>query len=174
MKSLTFTFGIVATLALPAFFSTAMADTYDFSYTDGGANVASGVIDVVNDTAVSGSLTVTAGAATGTWTLQPGAGEDGSFIWDNLVNPNSDPFLDPDGLLFVDGNSELNIWGNSPDNYSLYGNIDGNYNPVSNGGEATLIQVSNGVANAPDGACTAGLLGGSVLVLSGIRRKLAQ
>jgi hypothetical protein len=177
MKNLNVTCGIIAAIALSGISSTALADTYDITYTDGGANVANGEIDVVGGMAVSGTLTVTAGAADGTWTLQPGAGEDGSFIWDNQVNPASNPFLDPDGLLFVDGSSELNIWGNGADNYSLYGNIGGNYNPVSNGGEATLSMVSNGAlpaASAPDGGWTAGLLGGSFLVLQGYRRKVAR
>jgi hypothetical protein len=175
MKNLHVKFGLLTVLALAPFSFTAHADTYDITYTDGGANVATGVIDVVGDTAVSGTLTVTAGTADGSWTLAPGSGSDGSFIWDNQVTPGSDPFLDVDGLLFVDGSSELNIWGNGPDNYSLYGNIGGNYNPVSNGGTATLTLVGSpdAVASAADGGWTASLLGGAVVCLHAFRRKVA-
>jgi hypothetical protein len=178
MKNLHISFGLLSTLVLAAFSSTAQADMYDITYTDGGANVANGVIDVVGDSAVSGSLTVTAGSASGSWTLSPGSGSDGSFIWDNEVFPGSDPFLDGDGLLFVDDGSELNMWGNSPSNYSFYGNIDGNYSPISDGGTATLTLVSQGnsvsAASAPDGAWTAVLLGGALAGLEAFRRKLAS
>ena len=175
MKNLNRKFGILATVVLSVSAPMAQAEMYDLTYTDGGANVATGVIDVVGDNAISGSLTVTAGAADGSWTLSPGSGSDGSFIWDNIVTPGSDPFLDVDGLLFVNGFSELNIWGNSPDNYSLYGNIDGNYNPVSDGGTATLTPVSDNIVSsvaAPDGGWTAALLARAVAGLHAFRRNL--
>ena len=96
MKNLNVTCGIIAAIALSGISSTALADTYDITYTDGGANVANGEIDVVGGMAVSGTLTVT---ARGRWHMDAStrrAGEDGSFIWDNQVNPASNPFLGPD------------------------------------------------------------------------------
>jgi hypothetical protein len=177
MKNLHKSIGILTGLALSAFSSAAWATDYDLTYTDGGANVASGVIDLVGNTAVSGSLTVTAGSADGTWTLSPGGGQDGSFIWDNEVFAGNNPFLDVDGLLFVDGGSELNIWGNSPGNYSFYGNIDGNYNPISDGGTATLTLVSDGASvnplATPDGGWTVTLLGASCAGLLVCRRQVS-
>ena len=114
---------------------------YNITYTDGGANVASGVIDVAGGLAISGTLNVTAGAASGSWLLLPGAGSDGSFSWDNAVNPASDPFLTSGGLLFGNGTSEVNLWGTGPGTYDFYGNIGGNWNPVSDRGVATIAPV---------------------------------
>jgi len=119
----------------------ANAAWYDLTYTDGGANAGTGSIDVVGGVAVSGSFTVTAGTATGTWTLSPGAGVAGGFQWDNVVNPTSDPFLTSGGLLFTSGGNELNLWGTGPGQYDLWGNLGGGYNPVSSGGIATLTAV---------------------------------
>jgi hypothetical protein len=123
----------------------ARATLYDLTYTDNGANVGSGVINVSGGVATSGYFDVTAGAATGVWNLSPGTGSDSSFYWDNAVNSAGNPFLTSAGLLFtgtgVYAGNEINIWGNSADNYSLQGNIGGNWNPISNGGEATLTAV---------------------------------
>jgi len=47
---------------------------------------------------------------------------NGGFCYNNLVYPSSDPFLDVYGLLFINSDGfEINIWGNSADNYSFYG-----------------------------------------------------
>jgi hypothetical protein len=122
----------------------ANASFFDITYTDGGANVGAGQIDVVGGLAISGSFTVTAGSAVGTWNLVPGAGSDGSFFWDSLILAGN-PFLTGAGLLFSGTGLlsayEINMWGNGPGNYSLDGNIGGNFNPVSHGGLATLTAV---------------------------------
>jgi hypothetical protein len=75
--------------------------------------------------ATSGTLTVTAGADVGSYTLSPGGpgvtlSPLGAFNFDNLVIPASDPALDGNGLLFSFGGKEINIWGNSPGNYSFW------------------------------------------------------
>ena len=85
----------------------ARASLYNITYTDGGANVGNGQIDVVVGLATSGFFNVTAGTALGSWTLSPGSGSDGSFYWDNAVNPGSDPFLDGAGLLFTGPGAQL-------------------------------------------------------------------
>ncbi len=82
--------------------------------------------------ATTGSLTVTGGSDLGTYPLYPGGpgvttSPGGAFIFDDLVFPAQDPTLDPDGLVFVGGGSEINIWGNSLDNYSFYTYIGGTY-----------------------------------------------
>jgi len=131
----------VTLFALCVCTSTSRADLYDITFSDGGANDGYGQIDVESGVAVSGTYNVTAGAASGVWTLAPGSGSDGSFNWDNVVNPDSDPFLTGGGLLFTSGGNEINLWGNSPDSYSFYGNIGGNWNPKVDFGTATISAV---------------------------------
>lgn len=81
--------------------------------------------------ATVGSLTNTAGADLGTYVLYPGGpGATGSglnsFNFDNLVAYTTNPPLDTNGLLFSTGTTaatdtyEINIWGNSANNYSYY------------------------------------------------------
>jgi hypothetical protein len=75
--------------------------------------------------ATSGTLTVTAGLDVGIYSIVPGGPATttsplGAFLYDNLVIPGSDPALDTGGLLFSGGGKEINIWGNSPGNYSFY------------------------------------------------------
>ena len=75
--------------------------------------------------ATSGSLTVTGGSDVGTYTLIPGGpgvttSPFGSFLYDNVITPSANPALDVDGLLFGVAGKEINVWGNSADNYSFY------------------------------------------------------
>lgn len=75
--------------------------------------------------ATTGSLTITAGADVGTYPLIPGGpgvtvSPLGSFDYDNLIYFQSNPPLDEDALLFGADGLEINIWGNSPGNYSFY------------------------------------------------------
>ena len=75
--------------------------------------------------ATAGSLTVTGGSDVGTYTLIPGGpgvttSPLGSFLYDNVLTPSANPALDVDGLLFGAAGKELNVWGNSADNYSFY------------------------------------------------------
>jgi hypothetical protein len=123
----------------------ASATLYDFSYTDLGGNSGGGTLDVNvnNDVATSGILTVFSGMAQGQWDLITGAtggalySPAGAFIYDNVVYLRQNPVLDGYGLLFLNHfnpGQELNIWGNSTDNYSFYGaNIAGWYNPSYTG-----------------------------------------
>jgi hypothetical protein len=84
--------------------------------------------------AVAGSLTVTAGDDVGTYPLYPGGpttvtSPDGAFEYDDLVTPLESPPIDLEGLLFRDNATsfEINIWGNSPGNYSYYNYLPPNY-----------------------------------------------
>ena len=106
--------------------SAASADLFTFTYTDTNGLVASGNL-VANDngngltmTCVAGDITITTGPVTGTFNLVPGGGSDGSFAWDNLLYTGP-ATLDIYGLLFTDGSTEVNIWGNGgPNNYSAW------------------------------------------------------
>jgi hypothetical protein len=75
--------------------------------------------------ATSGSLTETGGSDVGTYTLiQGGSGVTtspfGSFLYDNVITASANPALDVDGLLFGVTGKEINVWGNSADNFSFY------------------------------------------------------
>jgi hypothetical protein len=75
--------------------------------------------------ATAGSLTVTGGSDVGTYTLIPGGpgvttSPFGSFIYDNVITPSANPALDVDGLMFGVAGKEINVWGNSANNYSFY------------------------------------------------------
>lgn len=132
----------LALLALGVFTSVSQADLYDIGFTDGGANnVGSGQIDVESGLAVSGFFNVTVGSAIGNYTLAPAAGSDGSYAWDNVVNVGSNPFLTDNGLLFTSSSSEINLLGTGANAYSLYGNINANFNNFLAQGTATLTPV---------------------------------
>jgi len=83
--------------------------------------------------ATNGTLTVTAGSDIGTYPLYPGGpGQTtsplGAFYYDDLLfpfYPSTNPPLDVDGLLFNAPGLEINIWGNSPGNYSYYDYFSG-------------------------------------------------
>jgi hypothetical protein len=139
--------------------SQASADSYSITFTDGGANVGSGQIDVVGSFAVSGFFDVTSGAASGyLWTLTGGTTSYpdfllsplGAFNYNNAVYlttnpeyPTTDPFLDNYGLLFTDNvGDEINLWGNADGSYSFYGDINGaRYAPAVVSGSGTISPV---------------------------------
>ena len=82
--------------------------------------------------ATSGTLIVTAGNDIGTYPLVLGGpgvttSPQGGFIFDDLITPQANPPLDVDGLVFSAGGVEINIWGNSPNNYSFYDYSGGAY-----------------------------------------------
>lgn len=83
--------------------------------------------------ATSGTLHVTAGADVGTYSLVaggPGAFDSpsGAFVANDVLYPGSNPLLDAYGLLFTGGGLEINIFGNSPNNYSFASGNGSNYN----------------------------------------------
>jgi hypothetical protein len=120
--------------------------------------------------ATGGNLTVTGGYDTGTYPLYPGGpgvltSSMGAFYYDNLLYPPSvNPQIDLDGLLFNAPGMEINIWGNSPGNYSYYDytsagygtqlNEDGTFtlNPAPGGGQTFPAKFAFDVTAAP--SCT--------------------
>jgi hypothetical protein len=106
----------------------------------GGGSAANGQVVFVGNTATSGYLDITAGTNTGTYTLSPGSGTNAGFLWDGLIFPASDPFIDVDGLLFTNSGHALNLFGNGPGSYSLIGAPSNlaYYAPLVTNGVATL------------------------------------
>jgi hypothetical protein len=114
------------------------ATLISISFDDGGHNVGSGVIDIEGGYAINGDFLVTAGLASGDWTLTggtpssagSGVSPNGYFNYDNMVFLDSDPYLTTSGgLLFTnDLGCQLNIWADSPGVYSLWAaNSGGGY-----------------------------------------------
>jgi hypothetical protein len=106
--------------------------------------------------ATAGFLTVTAGADIGTYPLYPGGpgvtlSPFGSFDYDDVLFPATAPPLDLDGLLFTGSGLEINIWGNSPGNYSYYDSTGpGNYGTQLNeNGTFPLIAAPGGGQSSP-------------------------
>jgi hypothetical protein len=137
-----------------------------------GANTAYGSVDVTDQgggvwLATSGSLTVTGGTDVGTWTLYPGGPARtnsplGSFFYDNVITPANNPALDSAGLLFRIGTKELNVWGNSANNYSFWdstatrvygtqftGTGTFNFQPAPGGGQSAPAKFTFDVTAAP-------------------------
>ena len=83
--------------------------------------------------ATGGTLTMNGGYDLGTYPVDPGGpgiltSPMGAFYYDNLLYPaTANPQIDVDGLLFNAAGMEINIWGNSPGNYSYYDYSSGNY-----------------------------------------------
>lgn len=73
--------------------------------------------------ATGGTLDVTSGADTGTYSLVPGGPapfSSGSFSADNVLYAQTDPYLDLYGLLFAgSGGLDINIFGDSPGVYTF-------------------------------------------------------
>jgi hypothetical protein len=92
--------------------------------------------------ATSGTLNVTSGADAGTYSLFAGGpgvfnavqGTSGyEFQADNVLYSGADPYLDEYGLLFAGGGTDINIWGNSADNYSFYSYNGSTFNVEATG-----------------------------------------
>jgi hypothetical protein len=123
----------------------ARATLYDIAFT-GSGYAAHGQIDVAGGLATSGHLTVTAGNDLGTYYLATGGpsvrvGGGTDLIYDNVVNPSSDPFLDGNGLAFALNNvlsstPGFNLWGNGPGSYTLFDASVTEYNAAN--GTATI------------------------------------
>jgi hypothetical protein len=92
--------------------------------------------------ATTGTLTVTSVVDAGTYLLLPGGpggtiSPSGSFTYDDVLYPSSNPVLDLAGLLFTGSGLEISIFGNGPGDYWFYDSTDFN-----NGSEVfTLTEV---------------------------------
>jgi hypothetical protein len=135
--------------------NTAMATTYDFSFSDGTYFYGSGVLTASPIENANGSFTVQSGTCTvfsseasnaaymGAYNLyvnpskpdyQASISPLGDFIYNNQIyTAPTQPFLDIDGLLFTNRRGdELNIWENGAgDPYSAYIGLPGYNYPVT-------------------------------------------
>ncbi len=146
---------------------------FDFTFSI-GPDAGFGILNTVDIgggafSAIGGSLTVTGGADIGSYSLSPaGPGVTispfGAFAVDNVIYPGSDPYLDTWGLLFSGGGLEINIWGNSPDNYSFYSNNGASYTVA----DASVATFTPSAVPEPTSFL---LLGTSVLGFGVLRRR---
>jgi len=148
-------FAILVVLAIvPA----ALADSFDFTYSDSQGVAATGtltgsLISPGEYAITSGTIDITAGGVvqgSGTLYADPispavelsnniGGALETSFggtnmTFDDLLFVGTDPQLDDNGLIFVVDGVGISIWGNSADNYELW---EGNW-AFDDGGGGTF------------------------------------
>jgi hypothetical protein len=159
------------------------AALFDLSYSDSSGNVASGQLTAIPNgngsyTAISGSFLWTSGSYLGNYTLLPNPDAPGvttahgqhypdgtDLIYDNQLFPTSNPVLNGNGLVFESIAYALNLWGNGPDNYTLFlvGHDHPQYGPQYNGGVFSITAVPE------PSTYIAGLLMLTPLVAQGVR-----
>jgi len=165
---------VIAALLLGA--STANAAVYKFTFESFDSELtATGqfTVDAAGDvTAATGAIsgladqTISAVAANPSFP-GPAYSADGLFIYNNLYHASGLAF-DIDGLLFVTAQNPggyWNLWGTSPDNYSLWESTGGANYPIQESGSLS-------VAAAPEPSTWAMLaLGFGALCVVGRRRR---
>jgi hypothetical protein len=139
---------------------------FDFSYTD-NLDTGYGNLNTTDNgsgqyLATSGFLTITATGTNdpsgGTYPLRPGGpgvtlSPSGMFQYDNVLSPSATPLIDHDGLLFLGGGFEFNLWSNfpSPGNYEFE-----DWNGTAYTNNATSVTAAPFILNAaPGGGQTA-------------------
>jgi hypothetical protein len=174
---------LVATLICMSW-SQAYAD-FSFSFVDstGDYSVTGTLLTTSNG---NGTYTITGGSLTGTGTddlnvafsvlpiapngvsIRPFGSTD--LIYDNMLTPGSNPFLTSNGLVAESSNglSYLNIWGNSPNSYTVF---QLGYNTTTQ--SEIYGPQNNGSANVTPTPIPAAawLLGSGLMGLFGFRRK---
>ena len=156
---------------------------YSFTYTDTSGVNLSGLLNTSDNG--NGSFTVTGGYVTGVLgsdgpiNILPGTGQNGNFIWDNLLLPDGTPQLTLNGLLFKDNNNEVNIWGNSGiSDYSYYTVQNGVRFAIANDKIGTLtLSAADGPSRSPVPTPIPGaiwLLGTGLVGLVGARRRSSE
>jgi len=184
-------FPCAALLVLLATAPVARAQSYDFTFTDGGVTLAQGSFDTNSSGLLTdGSFTLTAAAASygfllpaapGTFNLvsPPGmrANDGTDIIIDNVYSSSSDPTLTGDGLgfgnVFNSGtghyNYLVNLYGNAPGNYGLF-----EAGQLPDGSNHVYTAVNGGLLNVtpvPEPSTYAAILGAACLGFAAIRRK---
>ena len=116
--------------------TTTFEPIFDFSF-DIAPEIGYGSVNTTDEgsgqfLATLGSVTVTSGSDLGTYPLYPGGpGETvspmGAFDYNDLIYSETNPPLDMYGFLFTATGLEINIWGNSTNNYSFYDYSGGAY-----------------------------------------------
>jgi hypothetical protein len=132
MKDLLIAMGFTASLAMAAI-SQARASVYDFQFTSPGVTATGQlIVDPTTQevTAINGWVSVSGQPNDMITTILadpsfPSPANNGPFIYDNIFY-GGNPVLDNDGILFAtagDPGGSWNLWGNGPDNYSLYESV---------------------------------------------------
>jgi len=127
--------------------TSAPAYAYSFTFSDGTDSGYGELSTLASGLATSGSLTITSGTETGVYSLianpstSPWISPSGLFEADNITYFSSNPLLDTSGLLFGNGSTEINIWGNGlsspwrnaqPPYYSFWTETNGAYSIENN------------------------------------------
>ena len=174
-----FILAFMITICGLTFANQATAGIWDYTFTfSDGTNTANGGLDVTPYMgpglfATSGYVDVTSGLAIGHYSLEPlGPGEvltpSGLFFVDNVIYPMLGPatLLDVWGLIFTNGTTEINIWGNGGTQaYQFYSGANGGY-PVEGAPNGTFLFA------VPEPSTLALLgLGGICLAVGAIRRR---
>ncbi len=122
--------------------ASASASAASFNFTD-GTNAGNFSLNTTNisvgtEWATTGTLNVTGGVDTGTYTLvalgpTSTIPSPGVFFADNVVYTAGNPYLDNSGLLFASDTlgtlPQINIYGNGANNlYSFWSYVNGGYN----------------------------------------------
>jgi hypothetical protein len=132
MKDLSIAVTLTASLAM-ATISQARASLYDFQFTSPEVTATGQlVVDSTTQevTAINGWVSVSGQPNDMITTILadpsfPSAVNNGPFIYDNIFY-GGNPVFDNDGILFATGGNpggSWNLWGNGPDNYSLYESV---------------------------------------------------
>jgi hypothetical protein len=139
--------------------TSAFEPLFDFSYVinldTGFGSVSTTDIGSGQFLATSGFLTITATGTGvpngGTYPLFPGgpaqtSSPGGSFLYDNVLSPSTVPPIDNNGLLFIGGGFEFNLWSNfpGPDNYEFDDNNGSGYTNDAVGVPFTLTTAPGG------------------------------
>jgi hypothetical protein len=159
-------------IALPAH-----AELFSFTY-QGDLNNATGVVqaqDLGNGQflATSGTLNVSTGEMIGTFDLIPGGpvsflSPTGTFLVDNVIEPNSASVFTYGGLLFGAFNQEINIYSVAPGQFK-FDFFNGNYNSIDPGTGTVAL-----TAAVPEPSSTALVLAGAAIMLGLMRRKRSR
>ncbi len=129
MKDFSILVVLTASLAM-ATISQARASVYDFQFTSPEVTATGQlIVDATTQevTAINGWVSISGQPNDIITTILadpnfPGAYNNGPFIYDNIFT-GGNPVLDNDGILFATAGNpggSWNLWGNGPDNYSLY------------------------------------------------------
>ena len=162
-----FSIALLALAAALAITPAALADSFNYTFTDGGITatgtltatlispgeygITGGTITLTGAT-IDGTGTILAdpNGAGSTYTLQNPANSGGAnYTIDNLLYPGSDPQLDGNGFNFEltsytgpSGGIFGNIWGNSPGNYAIVSeDAEGIYSTGGDSFDATLAPI---------------------------------
>ena len=182
MKDLSIAVALTASLAV-ATISQARASVYDFQFTSPGATATGQlIVDPTTQevTAISGWVSVSGQSNYTITTILadpsfPSAFNNGPFIYDNIFY-GGNPVFDNDGILFATAGNpggSWNLWGNGPDNYSLYESVQNvGYAIEATGTFAvSTSDASNFAATAPEPSTWAMMLMGFAgLGFAGYRR----